>query len=120
MASPPASNVESLKIVLNPQRRTQLERKLEEYKSRMGGYSPPELQMDTVCKIEVLGRLLRAGTVDVFQLEKELLVRFGTAFDRQAFWNACAVIADYCSTGGANLSGGTGLSNDLQEIRCTK
>jgi hypothetical protein len=97
-------------IVLPSEKREQLEKKLLEYSGRLDPYKAPELQMDTLCKIEVLRRLLKEGTINTEDLKKEMARTYGSGFSEGAFLNACNVIEDYCLTGGANLKGGTGLS----------
>jgi len=97
-------------IVLPSEKREQLEKKLLEYKERLDPYKAPELQMDTLCKIEVLKRLLKEGTINAEDLKKEMAQTYGSGFSEGTFLNACNVIEDYCLTGGANMKGGTGLS----------
>ena len=90
-------------------RQKQLQRKLKEYQERMQPYRAPELQMENICKIAVLERLLRDGQVNTWDFSLELAKEHGSEFNPYDFSLACAVIDDYCKTGGANLSGGTGL-----------
>lgn len=90
-------------------RKQRLRDKLTEYKGRRHPYRHPELQMDTVCKITVLERLLRDGQVNTWDLSREMVKTYGSGLDINAFNNACGVIKDYCETGGQNLRGGTGL-----------
>ncbi|OGZ20805.1 MAG: hypothetical protein A2654_00235 [Candidatus Nealsonbacteria bacterium RIFCSPHIGHO2_01_FULL_43_31] len=90
-------------------RKKQLENKLKEYKGRMDPYRAPEMQMGTICKIAVLERLLRDGQVNVWDLSVEMAKTYGSGFGTREFNVACAVMEDYCKTGGKNLSGGTGL-----------
>lgn len=78
----------------------ELKGKLEEYSERWDAYLPPERQMGTVCKIEVLECLLRDGRVVTWDLSRELAERFGRGLDAHAFSNACGVIAEYCSEEG--------------------
>ena len=91
-------------------RREQLERKLLEYKGRLDPYKAPELQMNTICKIVVLERLLKEGKINTEHLQEEMVKTYGSGFSEGAFLNACNVIEDYCLTGGTNTQGGTGLS----------
>jgi hypothetical protein len=90
-------------------RKTQLRRKLEEYRKRVEPFHAPEQMMDTICKVAVLEQLLRDSQVNTWDLSRELFVTYGRAFDPDAFNNACGTIEDYCKTGGQNASGGTGL-----------
>lgn len=89
--------------------RPRLGRKLEEYQGRLEGFRAPELQMDTLCKIAVLSRLLETGEVNTFELSIELYEKYGSSFQPADFDNACGVIENYVTTGGANVIGGTGL-----------
>jgi hypothetical protein len=92
-----------------------LRTKLEEYKTRLQNFKSPEQNIDTVCKVKVLETLLEAGTVDIPALEHEMEEEYGTGFSERAFMNACGVIEDYASTGGAYLRGGTGLEGNKDE-----
>lgn len=92
-------------------RRKQLQKKLEEYRGRMQPYHAPELQMENICKIAVLERLLRDGQVNAWDFSRELAEEYDSGFDSNDFSLACAIIDDYCKTGGANLRGETGLSS---------
>jgi len=102
---------EALIIVLTEDetRKKQLQNKLKEYKGRMDPHRAPELQMGTICKIAVLERLLRDRRVNTWDFSKEMVDIYGSGFRMREFNVACAVMEDYCKTGGANLSGGTGL-----------
>ena len=60
-------------------------------------------------KIEVLRSLLDRNVVAVSCLCEELRLKLGHLFSPGLFQNVCAVMDDYCPTGGANLIGGTGL-----------
>lgn len=90
-------------------RREQVQKKLKEYRGRMQPYRAPELQMENICKIAVLERLLRDGQVNTWDFSRKLAEEYGSGFNSNDFSLACAVIDDYCKTGGANLRGGTGL-----------
>lgn len=90
-------------------RKEKLRRKLEEYKGRLDGFRAPELQMDTICKIAVLGKILKDGEVNTWDLSRELSARYGSSYDPYAFNVACDVVEDYIKIGGVNLRGGTGL-----------
>ena len=92
-------------------RKQQLRDKLVEYKKRMHPYAAPELQMDTICKIAVLERLLRDGQVNILDLSWEMTETYKLGFDINAFNKACGAIEDYCNTGGVHTRGGTGLKN---------
>lgn len=50
------------------EKKKQLKSKLREYKKRMDPYRPPELQMDTICKITVLETPLKDGQVKIWEL----------------------------------------------------
>lgn len=90
-------------------RRKQLQKKLEEYRRRMQPYRAPELQMENICKIAVLEKLLQNGQVNAWDFSREMAREYGPGFNTNDFSLACTVIDDYCKTGGANLRGGTGL-----------
>lgn len=91
-------------------RKQQLHNKLVEYRKRLHPYRAPESQMDLVCKIAVLERLLNNGQVNTWELSREMVAKYGPGFNTDDFNNACAVIGDYCETGGQNVRGGAGLS----------
>ena len=95
----------------DPKRVKQLKLKLVEYQNRLDGCKPPEAQMDTICKIAVLSRLIENGKVDIQELMAEMEKTYGSGFSKGYFLRACAVIEDYCLTSGANLHGGTGLKS---------
>lgn len=78
----------------DPTRVAQLTQKLEEYRRRVQPHQAPDAQMDTLCETLVLDRLLQESRVITRDLSRELVTRFGTSFDPQAFRNACAVIND--------------------------
>lgn len=107
---------ESPVIVLpnDEMRKRQLEDKLKEYKGRKDPHRHPALQMDTICKIEVLERLLRDGKVVTWDLSREMAKTYGDSLDVDALDNACFVIEDYCKTGGKSIDGGTGLRTPEQ------
>ena len=87
-----------------------LERKLEEYRLRnsAGRYKDPNADMDAVLKAEVLERVLKSP-VDAWALSREMAQKYGNAYSPEVFANACAVIDEYCKTGGKGIEGGTGL-----------
>lgn len=90
-------------------RRKQLQAKLEEYKKRVESFRHPGAQMDTTFKIAVLETLLKNERVETWELSQQLASIYRGHFDLKAFDNACAVIKDYCKTGGKKARGGTGL-----------
>lgn len=90
-------------------RREQLRIKLEEYRGRLDKFLHPGAQMDAICKITVLERLLRDGQVSTWDLSMELQEKYGKDFDVPSYENACGVVADYVATGGVRVEGGTGL-----------
>ena len=101
-------------ILVLPEDKTrveQLRKKLEEYMGRYNPYGAPESQMGTICKTTVLGHLLEDLVVDTFQLYLEMEKIYGSGLDAHKFNVACGVINDYCTTGGKNTCGGTGLPN---------
>jgi hypothetical protein len=93
----------------DPKSIQQLKLKLLEYNNRLDHYKPPEAQMSPICKIAVLSRLLEKGHLNTLELMAEMEKTYGSGFNKGYFLRACAVIEDYCLTGGANLNGGTGL-----------
>ena len=90
-------------------RKNQLCNKLVEYKTRLDPYRSPELQMSIICKITVLERLIIQGKIVTWDLYLEMAEVYGFCFNVHDFENACNVIKDYCTTGGQNVHGGTGL-----------
>lgn len=106
-----AKQEESPVIVLpeDETKKEQLRQKLEEYRTRLEPLGAPEMQMDTICKIAVLERLLRDSQVNTWDLSREMSKTYGHSLDHHAFNVACGVVADYVKTGGENLRGGTGL-----------
>jgi len=107
------TNEESPVIVLSKKRTPQLKAKLEEYKGRLDPHKHPDLQLlthsEAMYKITVLERLLIDGSVQTHVLSSEMAEKLGNNFDVELFDKACAVIEDYCKTGGKNLIGGSGL-----------
>lgn len=112
--------VPRIELPQGAQLRGKLEKKLEEYKFRMGtagiddAYKAPEqmetsriIYYDSLYKSTVLERLLADGAVDVVKLEKSF-----KKLDAGLFRRAVSVINDYCATGGARCFGGTGLENN--------
>jgi hypothetical protein len=93
----------------NPVRIGQLTAKLEEYRRRFDPHKAPELQMHLLMKTILLDTLLQHGAVETGPLSDRLAAQFGVAFNLRVFADACAVIADYCTTGGERVRGGTGL-----------
>lgn len=84
--------------------------KLEEYKKRYDCYRAPELQLDTLFKIRILGALLNDHKINTRELARKWIKRYSLEhFDVTVFDNACDVIRGYIETGGINTSGGTGL-----------
>lgn len=110
----------------NPERRAQLERKLEEYKERVKNYldglgdsanfMAPEAIHESLgsmpYRIYILERLLQDGKIETWSLSKEMAARFDgqcKSFYTYQFDKACSVIKDYVETGGQKLFNGTGL-----------
>lgn len=97
-----------------------LQKKLREYKTRLEEekgqkiktHTAPEQDFvalaDTHYKIAVLEKLLLEGSVNTYELSRELNEADGM-FDASAFDNACGVIEDYVETGGERNVGGTGF-----------
>lgn len=98
-----------IELPSDPKRVQQLKLKLIEYHNRFDRYKPPEAQMSPICKIAVLSHLIEDGKVNTQELMAEMEKTYGSGFNKGYFLRACAVIEDYCLTGGANLHGGTGL-----------
>lgn len=103
---------ESPIIVLskNKDLRDQLKAKLEEYKGRLlsSKFSSTE-KMEMRHRIVILERLLKNGKVCTWEICREMQTVPDLDFNEIYFNKACAIINDYCTTGGANCSGGTGL-----------
>lgn len=83
--------------------------KLEEYEGRLYIFRHPDVQMNTICKIAVLERLLRDREINTWKLSIEMANIHGSDFSVHDFNHACGVADDYCKTGGKNVCGGTGL-----------
>lgn len=110
----------------NPQAVEQLENKLKEYKSRFeeikksrgynDAFKAPEqifdLIADTHYKIAVLETLLQEKSVNTNELYEKLHGE-DHYFNQDSFINACAVINDYCETGGERSKGGTGFNRPV-------
>lgn len=104
-----------IRLPEDPIRKKQLELKLEEYARRLeegdDAYRHPELQLklgvDARYKHDVLERVLKNGSLNTWEYSREL-GKAGT-FHASAFQTACAVIDEYCKTGGERCIGGTGL-----------
>ena len=107
------SDYEELSPILVLTKNVSLEQKLcyklQEYKGRLHLFVHPELQMNIICKIAVLERLIRDRNVNTWELSIEMASTYGAAFSAHDFNNACGVIDDYNKTGGQNVFGGTGL-----------
>jgi hypothetical protein len=71
---------------------------LEEYRSRRDGSQAPKEQMDTICKIAVLERLLKDRRVNTRELSHEMARTYGDSFDSERFENACRVIVAHNSS----------------------
>ncbi|MBI2633076.1 MAG: hypothetical protein HYW78_01650 [Parcubacteria group bacterium] len=82
--------------------------KLKEYYKRLMPFKAPELQLDTICKITILSRLLKEKEIRTRALYHELRIMYGDECEKP-FLNAIGVIDDYCKTGGATVQKGTGL-----------
>ena len=96
-----------LVITLPEERRAQLTAKLAEYERRLR--REPEYRLNSLHKSYVLKRLLEDGKVSPSELAKQIAKDLGSEFDADSYYTAWHVMKDYCETGGANLSGGTGL-----------
>lgn len=96
-----------IELPKDPKRVVQLRMKLQEYRNRIDPRRPIKFQ-PVRYKIEVLSRLLEGGRVETWELSRELAKKDGV-FNDALFQNACGVIDDYCTTGGENCGGGTGL-----------
>lgn len=88
-----------------------LQRKLEEYKTRLDKIKTPEAQTDTIYKIAIAERLLSDGEVKYNEIYQELQNTYGNV-DEVDFKNAYLVIEDYVKTGGKSNRGGTGLDGE--------
>lgn len=98
-----------IKFPTDPERQAQLRRKLEEYKSRLESRQFPESQSELGYRVTILETLLANQEVNTWNLSRELASKFKDDFDVRAFERSCAVIDDYCQTGGQHVCGGTGL-----------
>lgn len=98
-------------------RQQQLRNKLVEYRGRIHPYLAPERQMDTICKIVILERLLHDGRVNTGELSREMAKTHESSFDVNLFNNACHVIEDYCKTGGQNVYSGMGKKRVCKNLQ---
>lgn len=100
-----------IKLPTDPTRQNQLKEKLQEYKQRLknNAHRHPQLQMGTICKLAILERLLEKKEVKTWDLSRELAEKYPESYKPHMFDSACAVIDDYCLTGGKNVHGGTSL-----------
>lgn len=112
----------TIKAPQDPQRRLQLEAKLEEYRARVGDTKGLEDEKDRIWRapesvvhsgayyrMKILEAVLRDGKVDTHALSRQMseeMKKEGTSFDVHKFNKACTIIADYIETGGANVIGG--------------
>ncbi len=95
-------------------------KKLKEYRRRLNfarnqtTASIENLTMDAITsyKFVVLNRLFEEGRADPFSIRIELERQLGPQFHTGSFEHAWRVIDDYCKTGGANNTGGTGLEGN--------
>lgn len=97
--------------------------KLEEYKKRVAGegkpwkFQHPELvyrtyhgYRDACYKAYILEAILKAnGSVDTWQVAKELATQWKGVFDPDTFCCACEVIVCYCENDLSGIKSGTGL-----------
>ena len=92
-------------------RQSQLRAKTKEYKERLQSsrFTPAE-KMGIRYRIIILERLLKNREVSTWEISQEMAKIPDLDFNDIYFDRACAIIEDYCKTGGANLIGGTGLS----------
>jgi|GEM_PF-2294453 len=116
-----------IKLPKDESRKAQLQRKLEEYKTRIKADRPltrhPELHRiiqqaawpQVAFCILILEALFEKGEVNTQNLSVDLSEKakaaggLWTTTTAAAFETACAIIKDYCETGGAHTHGGTGL-----------
>ena len=103
-------------IPADPTRKEQLQKKLEEYWERLDLPRYASYRTSTLMKIEILSRMLEEGEIFTDGLLEELKKKYAgsTEFGHEIateliFADACVVINDYCTTGGVNILGGTGL-----------
>src|SRR6185295_19212456 len=106
----------------DPVLRKRLEKKLQEYQTRMTGKGKqwelwhPELAhthpdyRDACYKADVLKAVLESELpMDTHSLCKQLHARYGEEFDVSQFVNACGTIAAYCGDSLEVPTGGPGL-----------
>ena len=98
---------EAIVLSDDPILKGKLTRKLAEYRQRLETNQRPGRQSGTYCKIEVLTRLLQDERIAPVLLREQF--KDQPWFTAEDFRNACGVISDYCSSGGKNTCGGTGL-----------
>lgn len=111
--------LEGSKIVLNPDMKPRLVKKLVEYRRRLWevrhaiderAFLPPQERTDIIdakMKIAVLGRLVRREVVNIFDLEQRLSQR--RYWNPESFETACVVINAYNADAAGTLVHGTGL-----------
>ena len=118
--TPESAENEGPTIVLDQNRRLDLEAKLDEYTKRFTDdmratddrvYESPENRgdlVDAAMKIAVLTTLIHDGIVRTFALSRELMHK-DPFWEVEYFENACAVIDNYNGMSSAGVQGGTGL-----------
>lgn len=82
-----------------------LEAKLLEYQERIQQSG----RISTISKHFILSKLLESGAINTNYLRKKMREKYAERFSGEKFENACDVIESYCTNGGKDLEGGTGL-----------
>jgi len=104
--------METIAVICMPDdqyRIEQLNKKLAEYKDIVVCDSYSEERMLHICKAFILSLLLKSGAVKIHYARLKMAEEYGSNFCADTFRKACAIIEDYCTTGGKNSLGGTGL-----------
>lgn len=108
----------TLVLPTDPARVAQLKAKLAEYETRLERdcqEDDPRCAWNSICKIAVLKTLLDDGCINLDLVRGKLAREHGEAVSR--LLNAFEVITDYCTTGGKNTHGGTGLKNPADLVQ---
>ncbi|MDA1060173.1 MAG: hypothetical protein O3B47_00055 [bacterium] len=104
----------SLEILLPPDKRVVMQRKMNEYKTRLATkYAERPSNDPSVIEVQlrilILEKLFQQGRIYTWDLSRELEHTFKN-YSPELFERACKVIEQYIKNGGKDLHGGTGLA----------
>ncbi|NQT50111.1 hypothetical protein HQ571_05440 [Candidatus Kuenenbacteria bacterium] len=86
----------------------ELQAKRDDYLERLKTHKSEQYRLDLTYRIELIESLLREKRVETWDFCHLIVTREGS-INGQAFDNACAVVDDYCKTGGAQTIRGRGF-----------